>query len=91
MFDVNHFHTYNDRYGKARGDELLKKIANNARSYLNEVGGIVCRSVADTFMMYCIHTDNYEEVLARLSACLGKRIPYQSVRPETDRQAPEYH
>ena len=24
-------------------------------------------------------------------ACLGKRIPYQSVRPETDRQAPEYH
>lgn len=72
VFDVNHFHTYNDRYGKARGDELLKKIANNARSYLNEVGGIVCRSVADTFMMYCIHTDNYEELLARLSACLDE-------------------
>ena len=72
VFDVNHFHTYNDRYGKARGDELLKKIANNARSYLNEVGGIVCRSVADTFMMYSIHTDNYEELLARLSACLDE-------------------
>lgn len=72
VFDVNHFHTYNDRYGKARGDELLKKIANNARSYLNEVGGIVCRSVADTFMMYCKHTDNYEELLARLSACLDE-------------------
>ena len=72
VFDVNHFHTYNDRYGKASGDELLKKIANNAMSYLNEVGGIVCRSVADTFMMYCIHTDNYEELLARLSDCLDE-------------------
>ena len=72
VFDVNHFHTYNDRYGKASGDELLKKIANNAMSYLDEIGGIVCRSVADTFMMYCIHTDNYEELLARLSACLDE-------------------
>ena len=35
VFDVNHFHTYND-------------------------------------MMYCIHTDNYEELLARLSACLDE-------------------
>ncbi|MBR4627003.1 MAG: EAL domain-containing protein [Ruminococcus sp.] len=70
VFDVNHFHTYNDRYGKTRGDEILKRIANNATSYVNEAGGIVCRSVADTFMLYCKHIDNYEALLARLSACL---------------------
>ena len=70
VFDVNHFHTYNDRYGKSRGDEILKRIANNAMSYVNEAGGIVCRSGADTFMLYCIHTDDYTALLASLSACL---------------------
>ena len=70
VFDVNHFHTYNDRYGKARGDKILKRIAENAVSYVHEAGGIVCRSGADTFMLYCIHTDDYETLLARLSANL---------------------
>lgn len=70
VFDVNHFHTYNDRYGKARGDKILKHIAENAVSYVHEAGGIVCRSGADTFMLYCIHTDDYETLLARLSANL---------------------
>lgn len=70
VFDVNHFHTYNDRYGKKRGDEILKRIANNAMAYVNEAGGIVCRSTADTFMLYCIHIDDYKALLARLSARL---------------------
>ena len=71
LFDVNHFHTYNDRYGKARGNEILKRIANNAMSYVKESGGIVCRSGADTFMLYCRHLDNYGALLDRLSADLN--------------------
>ncbi|MBQ7500566.1 MAG: bifunctional diguanylate cyclase/phosphodiesterase, partial [Clostridia bacterium] len=70
VFDVNHFHTINDRYGKARGNEILKRIADNAMSYVKEAGGIVCRSGADTFMLYCRHIDDYEALLGRLSACL---------------------
>ena len=70
VFDVDHFHTINDRFGKARGDEILKSIANNAISYVNEAGGIVCRSVADTFMLYCRRVDNYKALLNRLSAGL---------------------
>ncbi len=70
LFDVNHFHTYNDRYGKVRGNEILKRIANNAMSYVKESGGIVCRSGADTFMLYCRHLDDYQALLDRLSADL---------------------
>jgi len=55
VVDVNHFHTINDRYGKARGDEILKNIAEKALDVVNETGGIVCRSGADTFMFYCPH------------------------------------
>ena len=70
VFDINHFHTYNDRYGKKRGDEILKCIAEKAMSYVNEAGGIVCRSGADTFLMYCRHTGDYKALLSRLSSCL---------------------
>ena len=72
VFDVNHFHIINDRYGKARGNEILKQIASNAMSYVNEAGGIVCRSGADTFMLYCRHIDDYEGLLGRLSASLDE-------------------
>ncbi len=70
VFDVNHFHTINDRYGKAAGNEILKRIADNAIAYVSEAGGIVCRSGADTFMLYNRHIDDYEALLARLSANL---------------------
>lgn len=59
VVDVNHFHTINDRYGKARGDEILKNIAKKALDIVNETGGIVCRSGADTFMFYCPHSADY--------------------------------
>ena len=70
VFDVNHFHTINDRFGRARGNEILKRIANNAKSYVDETGGIACRYGADTFMLYGPHIDDYEGLLSRLSACL---------------------
>ena len=80
LFDVNHFHTYNDRFGKARGNELLMRIADNAISYVKESGGIVCRSGADTFMLYCRRVDDYEALLDRLSADLDVGFGENRVR-----------
>ena len=80
LFDVNHFHTYNDRYGKARGNELLKRIAHNAMAYVKESGGIVCRSSADTFMLYCRNVDDYEALLDRLSTDLDVGFGENRVR-----------
>lgn len=67
VLDINHFRTLNDRFGKARGDEILKCVAENALNYVNESGGIACRSVADTFMFYCPHSTDYEVMLEKLS------------------------
>lgn len=67
VIDVNHFHTINDRYGKARGDEILKHIAELALSLLVDSGGIICRSEADTFMIYCPHRTDYESILNKLT------------------------
>ena len=67
VIDINHFHIINDRYGKARGDEVLKHIAQSALETIADKGGIICRSEADTFMMYCPHRMDYEAFLNSLA------------------------
>ena len=71
VFDINHFRTINDRFGKTHGDEILKSIADKALGFVNEAGGIVCRCDADTFMIYCPHRADYGVVLNALSVPLG--------------------
>ena len=66
VIDINHFHTINDRYGKARGEEVLKHIGKTLLDNI-EAGGIVCRSEADTFMLYCPHRTDYKELLNSLA------------------------
>jgi diguanylate cyclase (GGDEF)-like protein len=67
VIDVNHFHTINDRYGKARGDEVLMHIARSLQKNILDAGGIVCRREADTFMLYCPHRTDYEMLLNNLA------------------------
>ncbi len=59
IVDVNHFRMINERYGKAYGDRLLKKIGQQLRDLVSEKGGIVSRRSADTFMVYCPHREDY--------------------------------
>ena len=71
ILDVNHFHMLNERYGKEYGDEVLRRIAEIARGLVHDSGGIVCRREADTFMVYCPHRDDYQELLDTISAGLA--------------------
>lgn len=52
VINVNHFHIINERYGKAYGDEVLKRIGEKVREIVRDAGGIVCRREADTFLVY---------------------------------------
>ena len=71
VLDINRFSTINERFGKACGDEILKRVAEKALDYVNEAGGIVCRSDADTFMFYCPHRDEYEAMFKEMSDYTG--------------------
>ena len=75
VVDINHFHTVNDRYGKAYGDKVLKRIAENALRVINEIGGIACRCGPDTFLFYCPHRADHEDMLNKLSAKLEDDNP----------------
>ncbi len=67
VLDVNHFHMLNERYGKQYGDSVLSRIGRRVRQISREVGGVGCRHGADTFYIYCPHTDNYESILEKAS------------------------
>ena len=71
LIDVDHFHMINERYGKRFGDEILRKIGDKVRETVWNSGGIVSRKEADTFLIYCPHRDDYEELLDGISAGLA--------------------
>ena len=67
VLDVNRFHILNERYGKQYGDSVLSRIGKRVRQISREIGGVCCRRSADTFFIYCPHTEDYESILDKAS------------------------
>ena len=68
VLDVSHFRVMNERFGKAYGDEVLRRIGAELFTVVSENGGIACRREADTFQIYCPHQDNYQPLAERVAA-----------------------
>ena len=69
--DVNHFHIVNERFGMAKGDEILRKIACWLTNEFPAPDCVICRKSADTFLVYCSHRDDYADVSEKISAACG--------------------
>ena len=67
VVDINHFRMINERYGKSYGDDVLCRIGDQVRDIVKDSGGIVCRMEADTFLVYCPHREDYQDILDRAS------------------------
>ncbi len=72
VIDIYHFHIINERFGTVYGDSVLRSIAEKTKEAVNDLGGIVCRREADTFMIYCPHTDNYGEILEKATGGISE-------------------
>lgn len=72
VVNINHFRLINERYGKAYGDDVLRRIGQIVRDMIMDDDGIVSRQEADTFMLYCPHREDYADILGNASAVLGK-------------------
>ena len=66
ILDIRHFHIINDRFGMQYGDNVLKNTANKLKEIVRSINGIVCRKEADTFMIYCLHQNDYSFILDEL-------------------------
>lgn len=93
VLDVNHFQMINERYGRAYGDDVLRRIGQRLKELVREIGGIVCRREGDTFLLYCPHGKDYRQILDSASVGLagdetasGDRIRLRmGVYPEVDK------
>ena len=70
VLDVNRFHIVNERYGKACGDSVLRRIGERIRQIARQIKGVGCRRGADTFLIYCPHREDYPALLDSISEAL---------------------
>ena len=70
LLNVNHFHIINERHGKEYGNTVLCRIADRILSVVKKKGGYACRLEGDTFLIYCRHGLDYEELLESVSVDL---------------------
>ncbi len=63
--DVNQFHQVNETYGRQFGDLVLRSIGHSIRRIARKTGGIGCRQGSDTFLLYCPHQDDYDQLLQK--------------------------
>ena len=66
--DINAFHTVNETYGRQFGDLVLRSIGISMNRLARKTGGISCRKGGDTFLLYCPHQTNYEQLLTKFMA-----------------------
>lgn len=74
---VNKFHSVNKQYGRQFGEEVLHSIGAGLKKLARKTGGISCREEDDTFLLYCPHRDNYEQLINEFLSDVfsGKEIP----------------
>ena len=65
LCDVNQFHSVNEQYGRQFGDLVLRSIGIGMNRLARKTGGIGCRKGGDTFLLYCPHQENYEQLLKK--------------------------
>ena len=68
--DVNRFHEINEQYGRQFGDLVLRSIGIGIRKLARKTGGIGCRKGGDTFLLYCPHREDYEQLIGKFTADL---------------------
>ncbi|MBQ6503076.1 MAG: EAL domain-containing protein [Flexilinea sp.] len=65
VMNIEQFHSINALNGREFGDNVLRILGNEIRAFLAETDGIASRIEADRFDIFCIHQDDYQELLDR--------------------------
>ena len=79
VLDINHFHMLNERYGRAYGDQTLKRIGEDILEFVKDFGAMACRRSADTFLVYSPHRSDYADLLGKVSGELSGGSKNQNI------------
>ena len=78
--NIEQFHVVNAIYGWDFGDKVLLSLGDEIKAYVGENDGIACRSTADRFYIYCLHTDDYKGIYERLQSAVDVFSDNVSIR-----------
>ena len=78
--DIERFHSVNELNGREFGDRVLRTIGEEIRSFLSETEGIASRIEADRFDIFCLHREDYHDVLGRLQKAVNAMSDRVNVR-----------
>ena len=94
VLNIEHFHMINEMYGRSVGDDVLKRTGLSLTRLFDPKSCIACRPDADTFYLYGVHREEYEEVFAELQEELAQlsqspRIRFRiGIYPNVDKEIP---
>ena len=74
VVNINHFNTVNERFGTDYGDMVLRLVANQLMEHVIAANGMVCRSEADKFLLYCPNGTDFENMLKTVSDEVNSRM-----------------
>lgn len=80
VINLDRFHLVNELFGRPEGDRMLRETAGLISERLVGDKGIACRTEADSFYVFCVHRDNYEEALVDIQREIEARTVAKSVR-----------
>ena len=86
VLNISHFHMINERYGKAYGDDVLRRIGEKLSAAFTPDGAILCRRDGDVFMIYCPHREDYRRLLQSVADGMDSRVRLRmGVYPHVDK------
>ncbi|MCR5273290.1 MAG: EAL domain-containing protein [Lachnospiraceae bacterium] len=80
VFNISHFHMFNEIYGMEEGDKILQVLAKSIEDMAERFGGIAGRSVADIFMLYIPSQKEYDSIHREVEDAIEREFPVHHVR-----------
>ena len=78
--DIERFHSVNELNGREFGDRVLRTIGGEIMDFLSKTEGIASRIEADRFDIFCLHREDYHEVLGRFQKAVNAMSDRVNVR-----------
>ena len=78
--DIERFHSVNELNGREFGDRVLRTIGGEIMDFLSKTEGIASRIEADRFDIFCLHREDYHDVLGRLQKAVNAMSDRVNVR-----------
>ena len=71
VLNIDKFHSVNALHGRDFGDHVLRALGDEINLFLRETQGIASRFEADRFGIYCLHREDYPQLLSRFQERLN--------------------